>query len=629
MSTIRDKSFCGVDGEGAGTDHLGRQQYRLLRAGEFELYDNGRPLETEECLEFITGLPRDRIYVGFFFDYDSTQILRDLNGERRERLLHPNRHGERGFSPYVDWRQFQIDYMPRKYLRVRRPPTHGEPTEPGITINDVGGFFQCSFVKALEDWGIGTAEQRKLIKTNKDRRDDFTEVGETERDYCALECWLLAEMMEKLREACRDAGYVPQQWQGAGYLSAAMLKKHKVPKRQDVVTPEAAEKIINDAYYGGRFEVTRIGQIGGTVHEYDIASAYPRAMLGLPCLVHGYWSPAATIEPTIRHRWVADITFDHPESLPLYNLPIRQKSGVLCWPKRGRGVYWDIEILAAIDAGTEIRERHAIHSYVWDCNCRPFNFLPAVYAERKRIGKEAKGKPLKLGMNGMYGKTAQSIGSAPWGHRSWAGMITATCRARLIEAYRDHRDHIAMIATDALYSTTELPVEIGDNLGDWEHKSHDGMFIVQPGLYWYGDGLKPKTRGIPQDRILAHQDLFVAAWRRWRIERLGIAGLEPPSVPVPVKLFIGLRLAQARGKPELAGMWKQAERVISFDWKSKRGELAFETLLEPDLIFTLPKRQGADFQSKPYTPKIAAAQELSRWEVEAMPDYAPPLEVMG
>ena len=608
------KPFVGVDGEGSGVDEHGRQQYRLLRAGEYELYADGAPLTTIDCLEFLTGLDADAaIYVGFFFDYDTTMILRDLNKERRARLFN-ERKFDQGISPYTDYRQFQVDYMPRKYLRVRRRTDEG--WSRAITINDTGGFFQCSFVQALTDWNIGTPAQRAAIQAMKDQRDQFAEIDQRERDYNRQECELLAELMEALRAACVSVGYVPHNWQGAGYLASAMLKHHKVIKRKDVTLAPNIAVLANDAYYGGRFETTAVGQIPGPVWEYDISSAYPAAMLTVPCLRHGRWIEGRNDQARVS---ISHVRFQHPDpEQRLCGLPLRQRSGVLCWPREGEGVYWSPELKAARRAGAHTRWLGG----AWfdeRCECQPFHWLPEVFAERKRLGKAQKGKPLKLGMNAMYGKTAQSIGSAPWGHRIWAGWITALTRSWLMDVYREAPSAVIMLATDALYSTRPLAVKQGAALGDWEAAEHDGgMFIVQPGLYWMGSK-QPKTRGVPRSRVIEHQHKFVTAWHHYAAHPAG----PPPRIPIPLTAFIGLRLANARNKPELAGCWLPTEKSISFDWSSKREGAEYRG----DAAYTMPIAGGHDWVSVPYKPKSAAELEQARWELEAMPDYVEPLEI--
>ena len=78
------RPFMAIDGEGGGTDALGRQNYFLMVASgqtsgeEHVLHRQGKPLSTRDCLEFILSLPADHRLVGYGFGYDVTQILRGI-----------------------------------------------------------------------------------------------------------------------------------------------------------------------------------------------------------------------------------------------------------------------------------------------------------------------------------------------------------------------------------------------------------------------------------------------------------------------------------------------------------------------------------------------------------------------
>jgi hypothetical protein len=67
-------------------------------------------------------------------------------------------------------------------------------------------FFQCSFVDAISKWNIGSEEERAIIVENKNRRADFSRLTDEIKEYCALECRLLAMLMEKFRETCMAFG---------------------------------------------------------------------------------------------------------------------------------------------------------------------------------------------------------------------------------------------------------------------------------------------------------------------------------------------------------------------------------------------------------------------------------------
>ena len=406
------RPFCGCDGEGAGSDEQGRQNYLLFRAGDRELY-TGSHLKTAEILGFICDHPAKDIMVGFAFGYDVTMILRDLSEAQRERLFQPLVFSE-GHSPYVWFKEFDIQYLPRNYLKVRRVKI--ERTADGKerripikgsqrTIYETFGFFQKSFLKCLYEFDIGTADQRETIARSKDRRgaDDWS-ISQEERAYCDLECQFLAELMEKLRANCYAAGIRPHTWSGAGKLAAALHKKHDTPTgavAMEHVPPEVID-LAQMAYYGGRFEITRTGFIDQEVWEYDIQSAYPAAMSNLPCLMHGRWECFGPGDNVLSDKdlYVAAVSFSHgPNGLGcLYGLPIRSKEGHLYWPRQGNGIYWSCEIRSAEALGARCKISHGWR-YIKSCDCKMFDWVEELFEYRKSIGKQGPGYPIKLGIN--------------------------------------------------------------------------------------------------------------------------------------------------------------------------------------------------------------------------------------
>src|SRR5262249_787370 len=152
------------------------------------------------------------------------------------------------------------------------------------TIYDVFGNFQSSFVKALENWDFATTH-RDAIERMKAQRSAFTTITEEIRDYCAQECDLLGQLMMEFRKVCLDNSLRPRTWNGAGKIAAALHDAMGTIKAKelDKLVPVPLRKLAHAGYYGGRFEVFRIGAVGDAF-EHDIASAYPAKMLHLPCL---------------------------------------------------------------------------------------------------------------------------------------------------------------------------------------------------------------------------------------------------------------------------------------------------------------------------------------------------------
>ena len=677
--------FMSVDGEGGGTDRLGRQHYQLMMAagatGERHMtHRDSKPLSVIDCLEFLLSLPAQPILVSFYFGYDVTQILRGIGRiPTLRRILDPpqSEYGPR--STY--WGDYAITYQQGQYFRVARLDRRGP--KPAVikgstrTVYDAFGFFQCSFVKAINDWKIGSDAERAIIDKNKKLRNEFSELTEEIIDYCELECRLLAMLMTALREVCTEAGISPKQWSGAGWLATALFEKHGIPKRPLTAKEAAAEaarkpgknlksaprrpprdpefeRAANFAYYGGHFEVSRIGAIGGPVYEYDINSAYPAAMPELPCPLHTRWQH----RPRARHLpkdgiYLAKITFTHPDG-PWCGLPFRHNGG-LFWPFDGTGWYWSCEIDATRRClGTKIIRVYDLWIAQRCCDCRLYDWVPALYEERRRIGSKTRGYPLKIGSAALSGKHAQRSGRGPYHDAVAAGLITATTRASLIEAVGHDPKAVAMLATDAVFSTRPLPLDIGDGLGQWEAKPlWPDFFIAQPGVYWSplklefnnmvsGQPEAVKSRGVPRSVIGRAAPLFQQRFNEWIAELRQPGAIQNmlddrqqiPSVPVAIRIFQGCRLALARNRPWQAGRWKDETREMSFEWCSKRD--AMRIRLENDCLVTFPVLLSSPFEeSEGYKPAdfdrpIKIAGDGSEFEtidervlLEAQPDFTP------
>jgi hypothetical protein len=228
-----------IDGEGGGADKLGRQNYFLMTAsgqtpGEAHIrHDGGEHLRTGDCLEFLLSCPPEPILVAFGVGYDVTQMSRGIKPPTLRRILNP-RQGRNG-PCYNYWGDYGIIYQQGQYFRVARLDRSGP--KPIIikgscrTVYETLGFFQCSFVKAINDWKIGSEEDRAIIAENKARRDDFSQLTDNIIQYCELECRYLAMLMTEFRKVCAAAGIMPRQWSGAGWLAYDLLKKHGLPKR--------------------------------------------------------------------------------------------------------------------------------------------------------------------------------------------------------------------------------------------------------------------------------------------------------------------------------------------------------------------------------------------------------------
>lgn len=485
--------WLGLDGEG-----IGRAPHRYVMlcsadsAGWRDYVEDVNGLSTDACLRFLFTLPAARTQhrgsdmrvAGYYLSYDWTMILRDLPNRAIFRLLRPElrarpKNEGGGFSP-VRWRGYALHYL-AGMMRIARGSR-------SITVWDVGKYYQCRFVQALENSGIAAPE---LIRRMKLERGTWIESDlDRMRAYCLEECTHLARLTELLESQHNAIGLHPTAWHGPGSTAGALFAAHGIDQYLKE-PPAPVEDCANRAYFGGRFEHSLIG-IRDSVTAYDVRSAYPAAMTALPCLAHGRWVhqtrlPRQDATACIRYR-ITDIG-----DRVWGPLPCRLPDGTICWPRAGTsGWAWSVEFWAAQRGwkGVEFAgEAWVLRS---GCKCHPFDFMHELY--NWRISKPENIQVVKLAANSGYGKTAQRIRSK-YSSRIWAGIITATCRARMLELITRHGDesHLLAIATDGAYSTESLDIE-APGLGSWEVEHEGRMTFLRPGIYWSAE--KVRARGI-------------------------------------------------------------------------------------------------------------------------------------
>lgn len=491
--------WVGIDGEGIGR---APHRYVLLctsdSAGRNHVLEDVRGIPTDQGLGWLLDCfgrkGPERHLAGYYLSYDWTMLLADLPHRTLYRLLRPELRsrprGEGGFSPVL-WRGYRLHWLSGMMRIVKG--------ERSVTIWDVGKYYQQRFVGALETAGIAPPAIIERMKAERGTWDDSD--LDRMRDYCLEECRLLARLCELLQEQHEAIGLRPRSWHGPGSTASTVLRQNNVLACHAKPLQSAVDVAAACAYFGGRFEQSRIGSRG--VRSYDIRSAYPHAASTLPCLAHGKWvhrrrAPTPDAVALVRYR-VSSIG-----DVPWGPLPCRLLDGSIVWPRGGsKGWVWNVEFQEALAwRGVDYGGEH--WELVKRCDCEPFRFIGALYAAR--LSKPENKQVLKLTMNSVYGKLAQSTGGgSKWSSRVWAGLITATTRARLLSLIAMHRDpsELCALATDGAYSSEELDVPESTALGDWELGEPKYMTFVRPGVYWsHADILawygKPADRNVTE-----------------------------------------------------------------------------------------------------------------------------------
>lgn len=503
------KEFVAWDGEGITFDSNRPQHYVLFGCSKGD-YILDKDLRTHAICDFIIRTGRkypNAIHVGFAFGYDMNMIVRSLHHDKLERL---HQTGRVMFGTTTG-RIFLLHMVKGKFFRVtERGPNYDATNNPNdkftVTIYDIFGFFTTSFVEAYRKMGLGDADS---ITAGKAARGFFTwEDRATMIKYWQHEIPMIAELAEELRRRMYAADLRITSWYGPGALASYVNRKHGT-KSHMLESRDEIREASRYAYMGGRFELFKVGRTVGPIYSMDINSAYPYAIAQLPSLTHGEWRYVDRPSRVARFG-VYHVTLKHPRAAmakrpsPLFH---RDALGNISFPWATDGWYWSPEVAGIVGY------KHADIIEGWEfipsADVQPFNWLPDMYAERRRrkAAKDTSEYALKLAMNSLYGKFAQRVGwdetrkrIPPYHQLEWAGWVTSFARSMLYRAMSDipWSDLIA-VETDGIYALSKPSWMVpSTELGGWEIEEYDELMYVQSGLAFLrqGNTWSPKRRGL-------------------------------------------------------------------------------------------------------------------------------------
>lgn len=583
--------FVTFDGESFTVD--GRHWYAMIGCSTGDYVYDPDGLSTFECIDFLLRVRRKTKgakYNGFAFNYDINMMLRDIDILDLRKLWTTGECLVR----LDDGATYKLEWIPNKTFRILRLYD-----KLSLEISDCWGFFQSSFVRALEAWNIPD-EDGAIARMKQERANFKPEDWREVLSYCLSECRLLVRLMRALESALDEARLIPARWNGAGAVAAALLQRERVAdhKVDDLDYPEPVYDAIMRSYFGGRVEVFQQGSFPEVVN-YDIRSAYPYEAQHLPTLVGGHFHHTTVYNPSRFALW--RVRWDIPPDCLVMPFPFRKKQAIT-YPSTGEGWYHASEVAAALKYYPEHIQVIEGYTFSQSHDFKPFSFIPAIFAERAEL--KAKGsaaeKALKLGLNSLYGKTAQGIGykgkTPKFRSFYWAGAITAGTRARMFDLAMRSPGAAISIATDGIvFDAARAPrLETGTELGELERSEWERFFIAQPGIYRAFDGeyeIK-KSRGF----FLKEID-FDDLERGWKEDGPYYQQTQP------TKRFIGLGTALHRNRLDTWGTWPDGTRVLSL-YSSRK----FYASEQPPTVRLLPPLALPGL-SDAYTPKTRGIED--------------------
>ena len=648
--------FVGVDGEGVGDDYV------LLDCSlpDYPRLYTGSRLTTQECLDWLWGLAKHAGYCTFVLygaGYDFNNWMRDIPFEDVKRLA--NSQLVRYQDYLILWQshfKFSIrkitsedttkeEYGRERYKFNRIKTRLGDAREDYIEANfwDVLPFWQAPFVKALNMTLKERTIEKELIERMKEERGTFTHENIEELSkYNHAECENLAYMCVELDKWFSQSAIRPLHYNGPGSAAKALLRTHepymhagrKVDpkarslsrKMQGYIFPGCDDNRFMMyrslcAYAGALNRQLKIGYHPGNAYQYDLVSAYPSAMLKLPCLSHGYWTRTRKFDMHTFGLW--KVRYTASKRMQLYPFFWRTPEGNIEYPnsfeERWCHTYELAAALAVDAAGVRILDGWAWTATGCDDEM-PFWWVGKDFLKRQQYkaeGNEGAANGLKLPLNSLYGSIAQARGGTPsnppWSQQIvWAGAITSYTRARLYLAYQLNPEAVVHMATDGIIATEELPLKLGSGLGEWERTDLQDLTVVQYGVYnaieWKevdGEiwgvsrhrerGFRLSDNEIPEFTDRVHKMWDTGHWN---------------SLSLSQRVFITCGLvAQSEAKYEEWCHWQDSTRIVELDQDSvfKIGHVGSLPGLWPidDASHDL-KRLGA---SAPYEPKWGKGDE--------------------
>lgn len=405
----------------------------------------------------------------------------------------------------VKWNNYKLMYLPGKIFAVNN-----------VRFYDLFSFWGTGFIKVVEQT-LGKERVSHVLTEGKKSRKDFRDWDDADvLKYNFEELDLLVEIAEHLRSNLRKAGInLGSAYYGPGSIANYWFYDYGIVPRE--ITDSDMIDVMERGYFGGRFESFEIGRFN-PVWEADINSAYPAVIATLPYLDEWRWKPNQDYRKSTDFS-IWRVEWHIPSESKIGPFPSRDKHGFIKYPANGLGWYWKPEVEAAIalygDNAFTIH-KGLVPSVVEE---NPFAWVEEKYEDRQRL--KSAGDPsewaYKVGLNSLYGKTAQRVGKARFFNLAWAGYITAATRAKLLRVAASNPDSVIAFATDAAFFKEDPKLQNTNKLGGWKVEGYKSGIFLASGIYrlerfvpkdgkLFDDGSRGVASGIQPllDSILEH-----------------------------------------------------------------------------------------------------------------------------
>lgn len=176
-----------------------------------------------------------------------------------------------------------------------------------------------------------------------------------------------------------------------------------------------ADEFCLPAYFGGRVEVFKTGEVHKKLYYYDIVSSYPWSMThDLPSYFTGFYPPPKDLDSALSYTGISEATIFIPKGTFLVPiLPVRYDNKLIFPEGTFKGRWTNLELSALWKRGRkkgvkiQIHGQARFHSLAF---LRPFvDKFYTLRKEAKEKGDEFSSYAYKILLNSLYGKLVENI----------------------------------------------------------------------------------------------------------------------------------------------------------------------------------------------------------------------------
>ena len=460
--------------------------YFLLGNEKNFIYDKDG-LSTERCLDFLHSEGQGYKCTVFRLEFDVNYFVRDLPINDIKRFFN---------TEVVFYKKYKLQYYRNKIFKIWKDGKQ-------VIIYDNYNFFNKSFLKVIDLLKIKLTEREKyILQAGKKSRVtsfdtmDLNEVIEYNKTECKINnkiCDIIAKLMREsffISNGKKINLYV-KSFYGSSAIANKFLSKFSGVAEANfnyLFCDKSIKKHIESAYYGGRMEALKVGTFK-KCYKYDINSAYPSILNNLRIIkdvkLNHRFNFQSEKDIKKENLYYASVFIFDIENMGL--LPHRHRTGLLFFPQSVTGWFYGVELLQVLKYAEkdfiDVTIKKEIKVFLGD---KIFNNqIETIYNLRKELKSknDIKHYVYKIMLNSIYGKFAQKVGAARFNNFYYAGFITASTRAKLLEAVINNQKDIIFFATDGILSKTKLNLPVNDNLGGWEEIKIKKARVILSGVY--------------------------------------------------------------------------------------------------------------------------------------------------